>query len=724
MKVKKLMYILSAGLFGFSCSDNSMISNDAELDNGKDIVVNLTVKAPASALHIGTRGVQRQADNESLINEIQVLVFEEGKYKYRVAGASVTANTDNTTFVAKLEPSPLASKLLILANSTEAVTANEPSAGDTEEVVKKKINRECDNLTTLFPMHGEYNLPQGISTITVHNITEIKMTRAVARIDVRATEVTNFKLTGVKAYRASNLLQVISNETGSSEILVPSVPSGSIRNVDSPMYTVTDEDMGVFSAQLYLPETDSPAESEQTTGATCIVIEGYYNQSSKPTYYRIDFDTDNNGTALGQIVRNHKYIFNIKSVLSPGWDTPDKAANNRSTHLQVEVKAWDDSTTDMYFDGEHYFGVSTRTVTLSHKANSINTMDVTTDLPDYTLQWADEQGTPQGTAAQSLTNEFFKADKLQNGTRLQVTALQSNPDMEMPRTQNLIITTNRWSILVKIEQRYDQAANRAINLLTFNSGLGNLGTNNIALSTPDARSNGLRGLLDNKSNFGPNGAVVCGGYNLVSTNVSNNKLTDALFAPFDVIYVHYMANTVFGNQDSQKVHSWLKAKKNRVLIISYDANDVNKYILEEIMDGYNGLNQPRTNTGSYSLAASTPENAYFTTTGPFTTGKYTPITDGFTFRNYDSYHGEIITTSAVAKGITPILSGPEGGIVLGVDYTRRIVYFGDVDLGNATGATSSSDNCINNTTGNVKNNASRLMANVFAWIAETVLDGE
>lgn len=718
------MYILMPVLFWASCSDNNMTPGDAGMHNEEDVQVKLTIRTPASASYVRTRGVLSATDHESIINEIQVLVFEEGVYKYRVTGVSINSSTNSTTFTAKLKSSELPSKLFVLANSTDAVTANEPSAGDTEDVVKKKINREFGNITTLFPMHGEYSLPQGISTITVHNITEIKMTRALARIDVQATEVTNFKLTGVKAYRANNLIQVISNETGDTEILVPSVPAGSSRNVNSPMYAVTDEDMGVFSAQLYLPETDSPAESEQISGATCIVIEGYYNLSAKPTYYRIDFDPDNKATAFGQVLRNHKYIFNIKSVLSQGWDTPDEAANNRSTHLQVVVKAWDDSTTDMYFDGEHHFGVSTREVLVSHKANSTSTLDVTTDLPDYTLQWADAQGTPQGTAAQSLTNGYFKVEKAQSGAQLQVTALQSNPDTETPRTQNFIITANRWSILVKIEQRYDQDANRAISLLTFYSGLGYLGTNNIASAIAETRSNGLRGLLDNKNNFGPNGTVVCGGYNLVRTDVNYNKLTDALFAPFDVIYIHYMANTSFGNLDSQKVHSWLKAKKNRVLIISYDANDVNKYILEEIMDGYNGLVQPRINTGSFNLAASAPGNTYFTTTGPFTSGAYTPIPSGFTFRNYDAYHGEIITSSAVATGITPILTGPEGGIVLGVDYTKRIVYFGDVDLGGSTGSTSSSDNCINNTAGNVNNNASKLMANVFAWIAGTVLGGE
>ena len=38
-----------------------------------------------------------------------------------------------------------------------------------------------------------------------------------------------------------------------------------------------------------------------------------------------------------------------------------------------------------------------------------------------------------------------------------------------------------------------------------------------------------------------------------------------------------------------------------------------------------------------------------------------------------------MNTSA-SEGITPILMGPGGGIVLGIDYSRRIVYWGDTDM--------------------------------------------
>lgn len=133
------------------------------------------------------------------------------------------------------------------------------------------------------------------------------------------------------------------------------------------------------------------------------------------------------------------------------------------------------------------------------------------------------------------------------------------------------------------------AAYQTIHLLTFNAGLGYLGTNIIGSGSAEARATGLRGILNNQNNFGPTGTVECGGYNLIGVNANYNNLTDALFASFDVVYVHYMGNLLFGTSDAQKAHNWVKSKKNRVLIVSYDALDVSQNLLKEILGGNNGI---------------------------------------------------------------------------------------------------------------------------------------
>lgn len=720
--MRKFIYILVVFLFFISCNDETGISVGNDVGG---IKMRLVITSPSSTVYSKTKAEIDQPTHESLISEVQVLVFEDQKYRYRVPGISISSNMGQTTFTVLLKSTSLPVELLILANTDETVVSNEPSLDDSKEVVKKKINREFDNLVSNFPMYGEYKFPAGLSSTEMQEITGIKMLRSIARVDVVATEAANFKLAGVKAYRANNSLQVIPNETGSMKVTTPSVPDGSMANVSSRMFSVSEEDRNEFSAQLYLPEVSSPAEGDRVSSATCIVVGGYYNRNEKLSYYRMDFDPDNKENAFGQILRNHKYIFNVKKVSAPGWDNPDDAANNQSAHIVAEVRQWDDNTIDMSFDGEHHFGVSSREIILKNKAGSKATIEVFTDLSDYTLQWADENGMPIGSEGQSLSNDYFTVEKNLDGSQLVVTALQNNMSGDAGPVQNFVITAHRWKILVAIKQKYSVAANTVINLLTFNVGLGSLGTNIVASVPPDARADGLRGILDNQSNFGPNGNVVCGGYNLIRSNVSNNRLTDALFAAFDVVYVHYMGNGYFGNEDAKKVHNWLNAKKNRVLIASYDATDVSKYLIDEFLGGNSNIKFLTVNNGEFTVAPSSADNSFFTSTGPFTSGSYTPVSSSFSFRNYDAYHGEILLNTESAKGITPLLTGKAGGIVLGVDYSRRIVYIGDTDLGNSSSGTGGTkDNRINNTSGEINNDASKLIANVFAWITNVVLYGE
>ena len=718
--MSKLMAILVIIFLCISCTDNAELPVKPDKNEGtENVLIELAVTVSA-VTYTRTRGIVRTIDHETLINEIQILVFEEGKYKYRVPGLSINNTASTITFTALLKSGDIPMKLLILANATDVVVADEPVVGDSEEMIKKKMNRKFDYLTSVFPMSGEYELPEGLKPTGTGTILGLKMLRSIARVDVTATEVANFRMTGVKAYRANNYLQVIPDETGVSKVTFPSVPEGSDRNVDSSIFPVSSENWNNFSARLYLSETWSPEPADQVDKATCIVVEGYYADSNTPSYYRMDFDPDNNHNAFGQVLRNHKYIFNIKKVSAPGWSTPDDAAHNRSSNIVAEVQAWDDDTMDMYFDGEHHFGISTREVVLKHKTGSEGIISVSTDLLDYTLQWADDAGVLQGTGAQSLSNDYFTVTKEDNGSRLVITALQNNLADGSNRIQHFVITAQRWTIYVSIQQKYDIAAYKTINLMSFTSGLGYLGTNILGSSSAEARATGLRGILTNQTNFGPDGVVECGGYNLVGVGVN---LTDALFSLFDVVYINYVPTSQFGSQDAHKLHNWLKTKKNRVLIASYDASDVSQNLLAEILAGKSGIKYFTSNGGPYPLAASTIGNHYFTTDGPFT--KNAPVTSNFALRNYDIYHGEIQVNTSASEGITPILMGPGGGIVLGIDYSRRIVYWGDTDMSsNLSGTGATSENHINNTAGTINNDASKLIANVFAWITETVLYGE
>lgn len=90
-------------------------------------------------------------------------------------------------------------------------------------------------------------------------------------------------------------------------------------------------------------------------------------------------------------------------------------------------------------------------------------------------------------------------------------------------------------------------------------------------------------------------------------------------------------------------------QKNRVLIASYDAADVSKYLIDEFLGGNSNIKFLTVNNGEFTVAPSSADNSFFTSTGPFTSGSYAPVSSSFSFRNYDAYHGEILLNTESAK---------------------------------------------------------------------------
>ena len=696
------------GLFGFTSCTDRLEEVEEQYTGENEVWVRLIVSRPYSGKEVRSKAGN---DRETEIDEIQLLVFEEGGYKYRVPGISITNSGTTTSFSARLLATDKTLDLYIVANATAAVLANEPQVGDTENEVRTKLQLGFPlggNFTTL-PMSGHYRLVSGLDANYRQEISGVSMLRAVARVDVLVGGITNFELTSIQAYRVNSRIQLIANQD-LPVVTAPSIPVNSRMEVNTPVSAVSGNQA---VSGLYLSESVSPAESERVNGATCVVVGGKYAGSGEVTYYRIDFDPDDTQGSFGQILRNHRYVFTIRSVAGPGWPSADEAASNRSAQINLDIQSWDESTTDMYFDTDHHFGVSTREVVLGSKQNAALTVQVDTDLSDYTFQWSDEQGNVSGTAAQSLTGSYFKVEKTNNGRHIVVTALQSNNSDSDERKAYFVINASRWRILMTIRQQIVDISGRTINMVSFRSYLGHLGENLLLPNiSPESRGAGLQGILNNPANFGTGGTVTCGGFNLLLTNVSASSINDAALALADVIYFNYVSNGDL-RIDLSPVGRWLKASAKRVLILSFDSQGVNTPIMQEFLGSTPDLMQTSPKSGSYPLAGKSVSD-FFTDMGPFTVTPYTPVDANFKFQNYDVTHGEIGPGSA--EGITPPLNGPGGGIVLGVDMSRRIIYIGDIDIFSANNSNSG----INNSKGTINSNASKLITNLFAWVVGVV----
>ncbi len=187
------------------------------------------------------------------------------------------------------------------------------------------------------------------------------MLRAVARVDVEkdlAADSRPLRIESVRVYRANDKIQIAPDEAVDEEsprVAAPSVFAGAVKS-QTPIVTTAGEPDPVSIAGIYLPEADGETDpSAQLTEATCIVVGGYYDGGSSPTYYRIDFNPGLEGHPFGQILRNYRYVFRIRKVTGPGWSDPALAAVNRAASIVAEIRPWENFTTEMYFEGDNYF---------------------------------------------------------------------------------------------------------------------------------------------------------------------------------------------------------------------------------------------------------------------------------------------------------------------------------------------------------------------------------
>lgn len=447
-KVKHLLLafsILATICVLTSCSeDDSIVNPDSK---------NIKVQFYANNL-----AFVRQTSVESEITEIQALVFINNgdgyKYGYSAEATSIT-NIENqaTSFNITLYTVSNPVKIYILANSNDAISNNIPLVGETEEEVKQKIVQlfPSTGINSNFPMWCEYLLPSGISSSLNENIIPLKILRAIARVDVSTVDAeSTFTMTSVQAFRANNQFQITPNAySGSLLVSEPSIPLGSTTTINTAPIVVTNN---ISESQLYLPESTAPSLANQTSNATCVVVGGRYNNSSDITYYRLDFDPDSSKYPLGQILRNHHYTFNIMNVSAPGWPTPEEAAENKSTNIEVAIQDWEDEDASIELGGTDYFRLSTREITIANEVGSSGYSFVATSVPDYTIQWSDAAGNPLGPAGDIIDDGVIHITRTRYIIR--VNAIVDNPS-ENTELKYVLIVAKRAHILLKI---YHQGA--------------------------------------------------------------------------------------------------------------------------------------------------------------------------------------------------------------------------------------------------------------------------
>ena len=100
----------------------------------------------------------------------------------------------------------------------------------------------------------------------------------------------------------------------------------------------------------------------------CIVIGGYYGEDNTTniTYYRADFATYSNGKILAYrfLLRNHRYVFDIRRVGGPGYNEPEQALNAVTSDMVFDIKEWNEQSFNYQVRGNYFCSIDTREVTL------------------------------------------------------------------------------------------------------------------------------------------------------------------------------------------------------------------------------------------------------------------------------------------------------------------------------------------------------------------------
>lgn len=725
------VWVLWGALFIFSCTDNEWV--DAlypESPSGEEATVQLTLRTPQAEV---SRVFARTATEvENTISDVRVLVFRrvEGTYtfSYQVTGVSL-GDSGTSSFSLRLQTDRTALKLMVLTQATEAFALTSLRAGDTEEEVRRVLTRAfpATGWTGNIPMYGEILLPDGIEATGTTTLA-VTVMRSLARVDVRKELAENapaFVLEELYVFRVNDRIGLVPEvlaDPSAPKVSAPTVPEAA-GALPGPLYIDIVSSDTPEIAPIYLPEAEaalSPAGRQ--TEVTTLVIGGRWGGASQAvTYYRADFYPGVSGHPFGQILRNHRYIFNIRSVSAPGWGTPEEAAIHLASAMQVEVCGWEEFSTEFYF-GEHRFAISDRELALRYTQGRSSKLLVESTTT-YTIQWLDADGQPTGDVVSvdgtTVSNDFFDvtigsdAGDGEGVSRLYFRTRRHNYSGEERRSV-LRITAAGRTIDVVVSQEYPALyRDRVLRVLSV-AEVGDLGITGGATAYGQA----MRQLLDVQ--FSPEATIRIGGFlfsrveNTASymgaTTAARLAIMRRMIWGQDIIYLPY--NVGVSEAVATLLLEWLDGSPHHVLIVGTDSGGSSPELRKKLEeDGRWQSTAIATVTDNYKRAAASAGTEDFFS-GPFGT-----VAENATFNRLDAYAG--YSYDYPRDRITVLITGDKAEypeyVFFGVNKIRRIIYHGDAQLFMA--------NQMSNNSGEVQSDLDRLMGNTWAWIVEQVIYG-
>ena len=489
-----LLALLAAGLLS-SCTDDTFTSgsgSEPPTDGNDATDMYISVSVPRTLAASGTA-----ADKENRIETLDVLVFRNGVGSavgsyFAYAACQGKPAENGKTFQVSM---PVGEHFIIhvFANCHDELTAKGfyNSRGREMSTLLKELTTAVNTNTghpNTLPMHG-YLSDVTIKETDVNHSLTVPVLRSVA--SVRATnKCPNFDLRELYVYFYSNSACVGAAPTSyetltagdadeTRNVRTVSLPDGhSVSDTrqdanefpDNPRpYSLISQEAVDELGSLYFYENkpwsdtgyDQP-DAYRSAATTRIVVGGVYGTDTNPdgsprvTYYRIDFAAPDG--SLIEILRNHQYIFNIKSVGGSGYDTPDDAALGVPVNIYIEVIDWVNEVEYVDFDMQNYFRSETKSVVLPRDADAVRSIPVESDVEAWKWEMAfatDNNGDATlSTDGNALSNARYRVEKAADGKSLTFTALKAYGDVASPETldETLVLKVRNLRITYRITQ--------------------------------------------------------------------------------------------------------------------------------------------------------------------------------------------------------------------------------------------------------------------------------
>ena len=389
-----------------------------------------------------TRSLTPEGENSTAAERIRVLVFDkDNKFSYEAKVTSYIPSGDpadkkdkgTMTLLAKNTPSGDTSTFVMLANVTRSANTDADGlAGKTREEVMQLFTFSMPDKGIWkdgeLPMWGASD-PVRVdhSAGAVPKLGTVYLVRAVARVDVglnlsnmsEGASTFDEKAGGIEGITLTKVFFYNTNTTGrvspfenriywdeaNRKAKQPSIPDPAPAVTGKIDRTSSIVDEKILLREVYVPEAvNVPTAATQGANGETLPENNTENYLKRPyivvgltgadksrpdkeTFFRIDYLKRTGAEADATyeylpLLRNHRYLVNIKAVGGPGFDTEEDARKGPAANIMYNVVVWNESImSDVLYDGQYMLGVSADHFTFYREGGSL-TAKVQTSWPE------------------------------------------------------------------------------------------------------------------------------------------------------------------------------------------------------------------------------------------------------------------------------------------------------------------------------------------------------